>query len=191
MKKLVVYLQLLTCNFLLSALSFDLSAQEINIIPKPVELRLGNQDDAFLLSSETVIYSPDSALNPSVTFLANYLKTNYSLTLQVKTKLDSTDKSKITLYLTKPSMGEPPFDYHSTYNLHTYKGSIKISSHNPELVFNGIQTLIQLLPTEKANTLNIPAVTINDYARFDYRGMHLDVSRHFFDVAFVKQYIDY
>ncbi|RZK91272.1 MAG: beta-N-acetylhexosaminidase, partial [Pedobacter sp.] len=160
-------------------------------IPKPVELRVGNQDDAFLLSNETVIYSPDSILNPSVTFLANYLKTNYGLALQVKTKLDSTDKSRITLYLTKPTMGEPPFDYHSTYNLHIYRGSINISSHNPELVFNGVQTLIQLLPTEKGNILKIPAVTINDYPRFDYRGMHLDVSRHFFDVAFVKQYIDY
>ena len=175
----------------LFALSFNLSAQEINIIPKPVELRVGNQEDAFILTSETVIYSPDSALNSSVLFLTDYLKTNYDLTLQVKTKLDTNDKSRIALYLTKPSNGEPAFDYYSTYYLQSFKGSVNITSHSAELIFNGIQTLIQLLPTEKSNHLKVPSVVINDYARFAYRGMHLDVSRHFFDVATVKKYIDY
>ena len=167
------------------------SMAQINIIPKPVDLLLGKQDDAFILTNETVIYSLDTALNPSASFLTNYLQTHYGLTLQVKTKLDDTYKSRIVLHLTKPSMGEPPFDYYSTYNLRSFKGSINLTSHNAELIFNGIQTLIQLLPTEKSNKLSVPAVTINDYPRFNYRGMHLDVSRHFFDVAFIKQYIDY
>lgn len=167
------------------------SDQEVNIIPKPVQLIVGKQDDAFILTNKTVIYSPDSALNSTVSFLTSYLETNYGLTLQVKTTLDTNDKSRIALYLTKPSMGEPPFDYYTTYNLQSFKGSIKITSHSAELIFNGIQTLIQLLPTEKSNILKVPAVTINDYARFAYRGMHLDVSRHFFDVTTVKKYIDY
>ena len=51
--------------------------------------------------------------------------------------------------------------------------------------------MIQILPITKVTNYKIPAVAILDYPRFDYRGMHLDVSRHFFDVAFVKQYIDY
>ncbi|WP_097127285.1 beta-N-acetylhexosaminidase [Pedobacter xixiisoli] len=181
-------------KFVLTSLLFGaslLSVAQVNIIPKPVELHIGKQDDAFILTNETVIYSPDSVLNRSVSFLINYLKANYGLALQVKTKLDTNDKSRIVLHLTKPSMGEPPFDYYSTYNLRSFKGSINVTSHNAELIFNGIQTLIQLLPTEKSNKLKVPAVTINDYPRFDYRGMHLDVSRHFFDVATVKKYIDY
>ncbi|MBL7472503.1 beta-N-acetylhexosaminidase [Robertkochia sp. 1368] len=61
-------------------------------------------------------------------------------------------------------------------------------------VFYGIQTLRQLLDTSEAHTdlpsASIPAVTINDSPRFSYRGMHLDVARHFQPVSFVKRYID-
>lgn len=61
-------------------------------------------------------------------------------------------------------------------------------------VFYGIQTLRQLLDTSEAHidlpSASIPAVTINDSPRFTYRGMHLDVARHFQPVSFVKRYID-
>ena len=64
-----------------------------------------------------------------------------------------------------------------------------------EALFYGIQTLLQLLPTEKDSTNNnrfeIPQLIIKDYPRFQYRGMHLDVGRHFFGVNEIKKYIDY
>jgi hexosaminidase len=58
-------------------------------------------------------------------------------------------------------------------------------------VFYGIQTLIQLLPTEQTGKLTLPYVSIKDKPRFAYRGLLLDVSRHFFPVSFIKKYIDY
>ena len=62
-------------------------------------------------------------------------------------------------------------------------------------IFYGIQTLLQLLPTDKDsinnNQFQIPQLSITDYPRFQYRGMHLDVGRHFFGVDEVKKYIDY
>jgi hexosaminidase len=62
-------------------------------------------------------------------------------------------------------------------------------------VFYGIQTLRQLMPiaiesSENLAEITIPAVTIKDSPRFGYRGMHLDVARHFYPVDFVKKYID-
>lgn len=64
-------------------------------------------------------------------------------------------------------------------------------------LFRGIQTLRQLLPPqafshsqEEEVIWTIPCVSITDYPRFGWRGMHLDVSRHFFDKEFVKKYID-
>jgi hexosaminidase len=54
-----------------------------------------------------------------------------------------------------------------------------------------MQSLIQLLPLQKSKTLTIAGVSIEDYPRFPYRGMHLDVARHFFPVDFVKKYIDF
>src|SRR6266487_5431604 len=79
-----------------------------------------------------------------------------------------------------------------------------IGGDNEEGVFYGVQTLIQLLPVDSSNLqiknpkskienskLEIPYVSIKDYPRFKYRGMHLDVGRHFFPVSFIKKYIDY
>src|SRR5690606_25158364 len=72
------------------------------------------------------------------------------------------------------------------------RNQIKISASTEEGFFYGVQTLLQLIPVQaKGERFVIPAVAISDYPRFDYRGMHLDVSRHFFDIKFVKKYIDY
>ena len=63
-----------------------------------------------------------------------------------------------------------------------------------DAIFHGIQTLKQLiehnnpLPTNK---LSIPQLSIKDYPRFQYRGMHLDVARHFYPISFIKKYIDF
>ena len=66
-----------------------------------------------------------------------------------------------------------------------------LAADNEQGVFYGIQTLIQLLPTEKSNSLHIPQCNIVDSPRFAYRGLHLDCGRHFFPVDFIKQYIDF
>ena len=63
--------------------------------------------------------------------------------------------------------------------------------------FYAIQTLMQLMPPEvykkdfNDNTVvELPCCEIKDFPRFPYRGLHLDVSRHFFPVSFIKKYID-
>ncbi|HMH23717.1 MAG TPA: family 20 glycosylhydrolase, partial [Puia sp.] len=96
------------------------------------------------------------------------------------------------------------------YQMKVSSAGISIVGDTHPGTFYGIQTLIQLLPTDPSLSggtnggdddaagdaagkrgLNIPAVSIEDYPRFGYRGMHLDVGRHFFPVSFVKKYIDY
>ncbi|MBS0590088.1 MAG: family 20 glycosylhydrolase, partial [Proteobacteria bacterium] len=57
-------------------------------------------------------------------------------------------------------------------------------------VFYGMQTLMQLLPATKQDKLDIAAVEIDDAPRFTWRGLHLDVGRHFFPVDFIKKYLD-
>ncbi len=69
---------------------------------------------------------------------------------------------------------------------------VYIGGDNETGAFYGVQTLLQLLPTEKANSLPVAYVTIKDYPRFSYTAVFdLDVCRHFFPVSFVKRYIDY
>ena len=58
-------------------------------------------------------------------------------------------------------------------------------------IFYGLQTLSELMFRNNKNQIVIPHCKIKDYPRFQYRGMHLDVSRHFFPPSFIKKYIDY
>jgi hexosaminidase len=73
---------------------------------------------------------------------------------------------------------------------------IVIKSNSTVGLYYGVQTLRQLLPTalesQSLQTMdwNIPVGTINDAPRFSYRGLHLDVGRHFFPVSFLKKFID-
>lgn len=74
------------------------------------------------------------------------------------------------------------------YELTATPGGVTIRGGDAAGLFYGLQTLRQLLPVDGSG--RIPTVTIRDAPRFRYRGMHLDVARHVFPVAFIKRYID-
>ena len=82
---------------------------------------------------------------------------------------------------------------HEGYQLEISNDGISIQGSTPNGIFYGIQTLLQLLDSgelsENGATLN--QLKITDEPRFKWRGMHLDVGRYFFDVTFIKRYIDY
>lgn len=69
---------------------------------------------------------------------------------------------------------------------------ILIEGSAPHGIFYGIQTLRQILPPVKSQpSVRLPSIEITDQPRFSWRGLHLDVSRHFMPVDFVRKYIDY
>jgi len=81
------------------------------------------------------------------------------------------------------------------YNLTIDKQGVKIEAADPSGAFWAVQSIRQLLPPGMENgsytdPLSLPFVTVSDAPAFRYRGMHLDVGRHFFDKEFIKQYID-
>jgi hexosaminidase len=121
-----------------------------------------------------------------VGILNNLLKENYGFELSVTDK--PTQKNKIEIISMGPDVSDSAPVY-SGYQLSITPDYITILGSERGL-FYGIQSLSQLLPAKVEKSLEIPAVTINDQPRFAYRGMHLDVSRHFSPVEFVKKYID-
>ena len=78
------------------------------------------------------------------------------------------------------------------YQLVIDDGGVQITAASPAGLFYGMQSFMQLLPTGAGHldTITLPGLEITDRPRFGWRGMHLDVSRHFFPVAFIKKYID-
>lgn len=185
MKKIILLFLILSSTIFTQAQkSIIPNNSTINIIPKPVVSQQGNPKFDFTINANTPIYIQNDSLLNAAQFLANYLQKYYSLQLKI-TKIEPT---KNAIYLVSATSFQA---FKDNYNLTMKENGITINGNSSAGVFYGVQSLIQLLPTTKSAFLKIPSVVIIDYPRFDYRGMHLDVSRHFFDVAFVKKYIDY
>ncbi|MEO5999839.1 MAG: beta-N-acetylhexosaminidase [Chitinophagaceae bacterium] len=167
---------------LFTLIAVQLTAQ-VSIIPVPVEVKMPARAGFFPLSSKTAIILEGSGMENSVDFLNAYLKEVYGFTLKT-----SKNQSGEGIHLNFERMDNK---IPGAYTLDVKKTGIFISGDNENGVFYGIQTLIQLLPVEKSTSFKIPFTRITDYPRFAYRGLMLDVGRHFFPVAFVKKYIDY
>ena len=162
-------------------------SQSISIIPQPVKIE--KQKGNFILSDQTVIVAGDSNTNSAIQFLNNYLKSHYGFNLK-KVKKATKNYIQFNLDITVKKAKND-----NQYELEITPQKINIESSSPSGIFYAIQTLIQLLPVSKENlsinSLTITCCEIEDYPRFSYRGMHLDVSRHFFPISYIKKYIDY
>ncbi|RDC55410.1 beta-N-acetylhexosaminidase [Pedobacter chinensis] len=168
----------------LTFITLNLFAQEVSIIPQPAYLKVESTKKPFTIDANTQIVIENDSLRNSASFLNDYLQKYFDLKLNITTIAQP--KNFISLILnTRVS------EFDNAYTLTTLENGISIIGTSRPGIFYGIQTLVQLFPSSKTSSLAIPAVNIIDYPRFNYRGMHLDVSRHFFDVAFIKQYIDY
>lgn len=170
-----LFFSLLFC----STLSF---AQEVNIIPQPVEVvrKIGN----FVISSQTSLVVANKEDNAAAAFLNTYLFNYYGFKLPVVNKAVKNSIKLISQKNIEGLKGEG-------YSFKSGKNGVEINGNSPMGTFYGMQTLIQLLPVEKSSSLAIAAVDVKDEPRFAYRGAMLDVGRHFFSVEFVKKYIDY
>lgn len=168
----------------------------ISIIPKPERLNI--KEGRFSISKDTkIMIQPDTGkIKYAVTFFNNMLAASSGYRLQTVNAEDSTIKDNMIVLTTQGAdsqLGEEGYVF--TVN----KKAIRIKANTAAGLFYGIQTLRQLLPPEiesaalsdKQQEWRIPCINIQDKPRFSYRGMHLDVCRHFFPKEFIKKYIDY
>jgi hexosaminidase len=159
---------------------YSVVAQNIDIIPQPAHLI--KKEGSFVVAKNTSLVITNGADLKTAEFVNSYLKKFYDFELTVKkqatknsivinTKLNGADKD--------------------AYTFESNPGGISITGSTYAGTFYGMQALIQLLPVQKASSLKIPSVHIEDEPRFAYRGMLLDVGRYFYPVEFVKKYIDF
>ena len=169
--------------FFTSAISSFAQQQSLNIIPEPAKVEV--KQGSFTITPSTKIIIEASGVTNSVNFLNGYLKKFYGFELKTS-KEKSASKNVIELNFDRLDNS-----ISGAYEMNVDKDKVYIGGDNEQGVFYAIQTLIQLLPVEKSNSLNIQQCNIIDSPRFAYRGLHLDCGRHFFPVDFVKQYIDF
>ncbi|MVN23143.1 family 20 glycosylhydrolase [Mucilaginibacter arboris] len=149
------------------------------LIPAPFSIK--KNPGKFFLHKRSIIQT-DLKDNKAVFFLSSYLQQfkNINDTLR-------NDTAASVIVLTNIGADTLPDE---GYRLSITPKRITVTGRDAGL-FYGVQSLIQLLAdtkTQVTSTLNCMA--IEDHPRFKYRGVHLDVSRHFFPASFIKEYID-
>ena len=164
-------------------------AQDISVIPTPAQLQRGNGYFTITSGTSIIVTGGQAEVNKVASYLADKIMpaTGFSL------KAGGSGQSGIQLTLnTKPNeaIGK------EGYNLEVTQSNVSIKANTAAGLFYGVQTLLQLLPPEiesksvQPASWQIPSVTITDFPRFGWRGIMLDVSRHFFTKEYVKEYID-
>jgi hexosaminidase len=154
---------------------------EINIIPKPRSIIRDKGN--FSLGRNTKIVATDAASEKMAGLLNEFLAQNYGFKLKLARKRNGNENAIIFRHWEEPPIGK------EQYVLTVEEKDVLISGSEKGM-FYSLKSLFQLLPADRKAEMTLPAVTIEDFARFPYRGMHLDVSRHFFSVEFVKKFID-
>jgi len=170
-----------------SMLSF--SANKYNVIPYPQQLI--PQSGSFVFNANTRVICD---LNQTeIRKLAIQFSEHFQVVSALKLNVSPFQSDTTNTLIFENTKTENPEGYHLTVTSKTIR--IKAGSSNG--FFYALQTLYQLMPVEiygrkkvVLKAWSVPGVQITDAPRFAYRGLHLDVCRHFFPVEFIKKYID-
>ncbi|MEP7195948.1 MAG: family 20 glycosylhydrolase [Saprospiraceae bacterium] len=170
--------------FFIICIGLKSSAQnpnQIQIIPIPVNVRAA-PGNLKLSEIRQIIIQKN---NPELKQLTEQYKQQLSLSNIKVIESKSPKFGKVKAIILSNQYTDRKPDY---YSINITKNGILINAQESQGIFYALQSLIQLSePTQKSS---VPFLVIEDYSRFPYRGMHLDVSRHFFPVSFIKEYID-
>jgi hexosaminidase len=181
LKNYLMIMSLFTALFSTAAAS----GKDNPIIPAPVSYQ--ENDGYFKLNGSTIITTP-----------ANYQKAGFvaslkkGIELRCGLKLESSpfknQAVKGIIFNLKKDLNIHPEGYKMVIG----KKTITIEASSEAGLFYAVQSLLQLIPTEsKSKSIKIKCSEINDYPRFAWRGLHLDVCRHFMPKEFVLKYLDY
>jgi hexosaminidase len=180
--KYIFTLAFYCCTLILAAQQ----QQKIAIIPEPVLLTT-NAGQFEMPANIQLFSSGENEVQFATNLLSKQLNTTTGSTVTTST---NPTEAHIELRI---NATENTIIGNEGYTLSVTNKKITIAANKAKGLYYGVQTLLQLLPAGTAvskNSYNIPCVEITDYPRFKWRGLMLDVSRHFFTKEEVKKYID-
>ena len=185
MKKLitisVIFVVIAACD-----ISERVEADYRNVIPLPHEIVMVD-GNSFVVEKDTrILYPEDNVLlERNAQFLAGYIEEATGRRLKVEPGQGGNDENVIMSGL------DASIDNPEGYELTVLPDRVTIKGQAANGVFYGLRTLRKSVPAiAYGSDIILPAAVIKDAPRFAYRGMMLDVGRHFFSVDFVKRYID-
>ncbi|MBA6153236.1 glycoside hydrolase family 20 protein [Gelidibacter maritimus] len=159
---------------------------DIAIIPKPVELTL--EQGSFQFNDKTQFVISEASQKEVVTVVSDKFQTAAGWTLGV---VEQAPNTNFVQFITDENLED------EAYHMNVNSDRVQISASGNAGFLYGLETLRQLLPIhiESSKLVSdivweIPNLTINDHPRYRYRGLMLDVSRHFFEIDYLKKTID-
>ena len=165
----------------MGALTLQAADANYHVVPLPQSIT-AEKGAAFTLDANTAVFAvgADEAMLRNAAFLKQYIREATGI------EAAGVDKkgAAITLKLNAKIAGE------EGYVITVKAKGVTIEGKTPQGVFYGIQTLRKSLPVEKAQRVSLPAARIVDQPRFGYRGAMLDCARHYFNLDFVKEFVD-
>eukprot|EP01088_Endostelium_zonatum_P015812 TRINITY_DN4027_c0_g1_i1.p1 TRINITY_DN4027_c0_g1~~TRINITY_DN4027_c0_g1_i1.p1 ORF type:complete len:536 (-),score=126.04 TRINITY_DN4027_c0_g1_i1:26-1633(-) len=172
------------------------SINSFNLVPKPVKFELSGEGEFNLSGSTVLVYSNEESKQ-----VANFLSQQISERIGMQLNFSDAQKESnvINFVLESSAQDQSSLQYKEGYSLQITSNSIQIKANKPAGLFYGVQTLLQLLlssdflstptSTSQPSSLKLPSLNILDYPRFSWRGIHLDVCRHFFPKSFLFRYL--
>ena len=183
MKKLILMIHLFA--------QVAFSQNFVHIIPEPVSLQTLYGEFVLTKDSKVSIPISNSEIRGVAQFFVESIALPTGFRLNIIENIKFTSSKSINFILDEKSLVAP-----DRYVLEVSAKRINIKASGSQGMFYAVQSLMQLLPKQIENNSyqkiiwKIPAVNITDAPRYGWRGVMLDVSRHFFPKAYIKKFID-
>ena len=171
-------------------------SSKVNIIPKPMSYQ--SKEGKFILTKGSAIYIKGNTDEETeqIRWIAEFIRQKLSLSTGLPLDIIASDKPvNGSIYLTTINSNKELGN--EGYEMNTTSKGVKITAYKPEGISRGVQTLRQMLPPEiDSNTVvdniewTVAASVIKDKPEYSYRGLMIDVARHFFTVDEIKRQID-
>ena len=162
----------------------EVQTGDLNVIPQPQEVVTTAEAAPFVIRSSTSICYPEgnTKLERTAHLLASYIKEVTGTEVKIGTKAGN---NCIVLGL------NPAIAQKDGYELNITADQVTINGSTEAGVFYGTQTIHKALPITGGKALgSLPAGTVKDFPQYGYRGFMIDVGRHYFPVAYLKELID-
>ncbi|HSH65477.1 MAG TPA: family 20 glycosylhydrolase, partial [Bacteroidia bacterium] len=168
--------------------------QAYSLMPVPVTVHPGKGYFELQEKTKITINDGDKDMHALASYLSDKIHRLVNRNVQVSNDVDTESVNTIRLVLDKTlSITDtiPPSAQKEAYTLIVTPEQVIVRGKSHAALFYGVQTFLQLLfPNDQAGIITIPATEIHDYPAYTWRGLHMDVCRHFFSVEFIKKMID-
>ncbi|MCW3785291.1 glycoside hydrolase family 20 protein [Plebeiibacterium sediminum] len=180
--RIIFYITILTSVLFVSCKQAE-EVKEVSVIPQPTSLNYSNGEFEFSKETQLITDHTEDFEN-EIAFFQTVAKASVGSSL-------SATEGQSKIYLIKSDEITVP----ESYSIQINSNEIKLIAGDQKGIFYAIETLRQIISTSAITksteeTILLPQLRIQDQPKYSWRGMHLDVSRHFFSIDFLKKYVD-